>query len=331
MTSALRNHYEGVALATARALWKRKGLVSTLILLGVALAAGALIISGPRYTSEAMIQLSFTREESASGNKVQPIAAVDALALVDRAARMIRAQSTASAVVSRLQLDDDPEFARESVLWRMLLDARALLGLERERASPHDLAVSRLLRGIRITHEPRSYVISVSASAGNPDQAATLANAFALEYLWGEALQYSSEMQAAAERDLRQIATVYGERHPTYVLARTKRDRWLAQERSLRDKPFGEDGAKLAIGHVMVAAQSNGVPSGPNIFAILGATAIVLFVIGTAVALSLEGWPNLRPAAAMGDESVHEATPMPPILTNGRGDGAANSIEHLAR
>lgn len=330
MTSALRNHYEGVALATARALWKRKGLVGTLILWGVALALGALIITGPRYTSEAMIQLSFTRDESANGNKVQPIVAVDALALVDRAARMIRAQSTASAVVSRLRLDDDPEFARESVLWRMLLEARELLGLAPERASQHDLAVSRLLRGIKITHEPRSYVISVSATAGNPVQAETLANAFALEYLWGEALQYSGEMHAAAERELSQIATVYGERHPTYVVARTKRDHWQAQERSLRDKPFGEDGAKLAIGHVMVAAQRSGVPSGPNVFAILGVAAIVFFAIATAIALSLEGWPNMRPAAAMG-ESVHEATPMPPILINGRGDSAVESIERPAR
>src|SRR5215831_16319113 len=75
----------------------------------------ALVFMAPRYTGEAIIQLDFVRNENVAGEKLQSTAAVDAAAVVDSSARNIRSRGTASAVVSALRLDNDPNYANLSL------------------------------------------------------------------------------------------------------------------------------------------------------------------------------------------------------------------------
>ena len=282
-------YYEEVARDTLGILWHQKLLIAGILVAALSVASIALVLIGPRYSAEAMIQLNFIREEPATGAKTQSIAAVavDAVALVESAARAVRSRATANAVVARLGLDKDPDFARESTLWRVLSNVRAALGLEGVTPTPRDLAANRLMRKVTVANEPRSYSISIAVTTSDPEQAATLANVVALEYLRGQMLQQLSGTQAAAERELSQISSVYGVRHPSYVVARTRLDTLQNRLTALRDRPPDDDTVRLVIGQSFVAAEKSLVPSGPPIILILGLTAGTALAVGIWLALRL--------------------------------------------
>jgi uncharacterized protein involved in exopolysaccharide biosynthesis len=283
----LRAQYEGVARDTVRILWRRKWLIVAILVAALLVASIALVLIGPRYTGEAIIQLNFSREEPTGGTNIQPIAAVDAVALVDSAARVIRSRATASAVVARLGLDKDPDFASESALWRVLSGVRTALGLEGTTPSPRDLAVNELMQKVTVANEPRSYLISVAITTGNPERAARLANAVALEYLRGQMLQQLADAQAAAEREFAQLSSVHGVRHPNYILARTRLENLQSRMSALRDGSPAEDAVKFVTGQSFVAAEKVMVPSGPNIRLILGLAAGAGLGVGIWLALLL--------------------------------------------
>jgi len=309
-TTLLRAHYERVAHDTLRTLWHSRFLIAAILVAAFLLASIALVLIGPRYTSEAIIRLNFSREEPTTETRIQPTASVDAVALVDSAARVIRSRATASAVVARLGLDNDPSFARESVLWRVLSGARTALGLEGATPSPHDLAVKELMRKVTVTNEPRSYLISIAFTTGDSKQAARLANAVALEYLRGQMLQQMADAQAAAERELAQLSSIYGVRHPSYVLARTKLENLQARLSAQRDGSSAEDAAKLVIGQSLMAAQEVMVPSGPNIAMILGLAVGAALALGIWLALLLGPDTPIRSriSAALLAESLRRLT-----------------------
>lgn len=283
----LRAHYEEVAWGTLRTIWHRKWLIAAIVTAGLLFASIALVLIKPRYTAEATIQQNFVREELTTGTKVQPITAADAVALVDSAARVIRSRATASAVVARLGLDKDPDFTRESTLWRVLSGVRAALGLEVETPSPRDVAVSQLMRRVTVINEPRSYLISVAITTADPERSAQLANAVALEYLRGQMLQQLADAQAVVEREMAQLASVYGVRHPNFVLGRTKLENLQARLSALRDGSSAEDAVRFAIGQSFVAAERVMVPSGPNIILILGLAVGAALAVGISLALLL--------------------------------------------
>ena len=145
--------------------------------------------------------------------------------------------------------------------------------------SPHDLAVDELMRKITVTNELRSYLISIAVTTGDPEQSANLANAVAVEYLRGQLLQQLTDAQVSAERDLNQLSSVYGVRHPNYVNGRTRLEHWDARLSALRGLP-ADDVVKLVRGLSLLAAQKVMVPSGPNITLILGLTIAAALGVG---------------------------------------------------
>jgi uncharacterized protein involved in exopolysaccharide biosynthesis len=300
-------YYEEVARDTLGILWHQKLLIVGILVAALSAASIALVLIGPRYSAEAMIQLNFIREEPATGAKTQSIAAVavDAVALVESAARAVRSRATANAVVARLGLDKDPDFARESTLWRVLSGVRAALGLEGVTPTPRDLAANQLMRKVTVANDPRSYSISIAVTTRDPEQAATLANVVALEYLRGQMLQQLSDTQVAAEREFAQLSSVYGVRHPSYVLARTRLDTLQNRLTTLRDGPPDDDTARLVIGQSFVAAEKTLVPSGPPIILIFGLTAGAALGAGMWLALWLapRRRPRLDKLAIVGDHA----------------------------
>ena len=206
---SLRKHYEGIAHDTLVTIGRRKFMIAAIIFAALLLATAALVLIGPRYTAEALIQLNFSNEEPVARGGGQPAVSMDPVALVDGAARVIRSPTTAGAVVARLGLDKDPYFARESTLWRGLSSARILIGLTGVAPSPRDLAIKTLMAMVAVNHEPRSYLISIGVTAGDPARAAALANTVALEYLRGQMLDQLTEEQTAAAREFAQLSSVY--------------------------------------------------------------------------------------------------------------------------
>ena len=323
----LRNHYVRVVFETLQILWTYKLLIGAMAFGAMMLAFVMLALIGPRYTGEAIILLNFVREEPASGAKVSPTAMVDAAALVDRAARVMRSRATAGAVVSRLELDKDADFARQPLQWRMLSVLRSALLLKTQTPPAYDLAVTELMRRIKVTYEPRSYLISVAVTTGNPEQTALLPNAVALEYLRGQVLQQLADLQAALERELAQLSLVYGERYPDYIVGRTKLENLRVMRSAFRDKPFTEIAAQLAVGQTFIAADKMTVPSGPNVLPVLGLAFGAALVAGIWITLSLNpdrlGFrrpePIDRGPSNFGGERVH------PSVGNGRDSGVIDT------
>jgi uncharacterized protein involved in exopolysaccharide biosynthesis len=130
-------------------------------------------------------------------------------------------------------------------------------------------------------------LISVAITTGDPERAAMLANAVALEYLRGQMLQQLADAQAAVERELAQLSSVYGVRHPNYVLGRTRLENLQFRLSALRDGSTAEDAVKLVIGQSFVAADKVLVPTGPNIILILGLTLGAALAVGIGLALLL--------------------------------------------
>jgi uncharacterized protein involved in exopolysaccharide biosynthesis len=279
--------YEEVARDTLGILWRQKLLIVGILLAALLFASIFLVLIGPRYTSEATIHLDFTREEPTTGTKIQSIASIDPAAIVDGAKRGISSRATASAVVTRLGLDKDPEFAREPIVWRVFSIIRRGLGLAAAEPSQRDLAVNELMRKITVASETRSYLISVAATARDPERAARLANAVALEYLHGQMLQQLADTQAGAEEELTQLSSVYGVRHPSYILARTRLDTLKNRLTALRNGPPDDDTVRFVIGQSFVAAEKTLFPSGPRIILILGLTAGAALGVGISLALRL--------------------------------------------
>jgi len=301
-----RAHYENVIYDTLSAIWQRKRMIGAIVAGALVAQSLALVYMGPRYTGEATIQLNFTREENETGPKSHPIATVDATAVVDGAVRIIRSRTTASAVVTRLGLDKDPGFAHEPLLWRVFAGLRSALGLTDAIPSPHDLAVNALIRRVAVTNEPRSYLISVAVTANDPEHAARLANAVAFEYLRGQLLQQLTDSYATVEREVTELSSIYGARHPSYLSGKTRLERLQEGLRELREGAPNESLLKLVVGQSLVPAKAVLVPSGPNLPLSLALTAGAALVAGAWLAWFLQRgfirWDR------SGDSAVIDAT-----------------------
>ncbi len=291
---APRIHYESVVYDTLGILWRHKLLVAAV--LGIALAAlpVALVLIAPRYTGEAMIQLDFTRDETVAGEKVQSTAAVDAAAIVDSAARVIRSRGTASAVVSVLGLDNDPAYTRLSHPARALSPIWSVFGLPP--ATPRDLAVARLMRQTTVTNDPRSYLITVAVTASDPVRAARLANWVASEYLRGRLREQAIEAYAVAERQMTALSSVFGPRHPSYLngwakLGRLKAELAAAREGVVteeREAVVAQDMVRFAAGQSLLPAEAVMVPSGPNTVLLFALTILAALAVGILLSLLAE-------------------------------------------
>jgi uncharacterized protein involved in exopolysaccharide biosynthesis len=286
-TLILRAHREDVAHSALRILWRRAWLIVAIFITAVLLAVLALVLIEPRYTGEAMIRFNFNHDASAAGSRSQPIASLDAAVLIDSAARLIRSRTTASAVVERLGLDKDPSFARQPFLQRGLSAVRSALGLDltTRALSPHDLAVNELMRQVVVTNDSRSYLITIAMTSENPEQAATLVNAIASEYLRSQMMQHLTDARAAAEGELAELSSVYGLRHPNYLQSRARLERLQTQLAALRSGSSPVDEIAPGMGQSLLAASKVIVPSGPNVKLILGATAGAALAAGIWLAL----------------------------------------------
>jgi uncharacterized protein involved in exopolysaccharide biosynthesis len=289
-TTHLRAHREEIAQRTAQALWQGKWRILAALAAALLLAGVALVLIKPRYTAEAMIQFDFSREitDQTVDVKTQPVAVLEAAVLVEGAARLIRSRATAGAVVARLKLDQDPNFLHEPILLHWLSAVRSFLGLVANAPAPSnsELAIRSLMRQVAVKSEPRSYLVSIEANADTPKQAALLSNAIAMEYLRNRLAQRHSEAQAAAEREMAQVSSTYGVRHPNYLRVQATLKR--IQEDSIAlakgEDVTGDFG--LEMGQSLIPADVASIPSVPNINLTLVSAAAAGLIVG--------GWWALR-------------------------------------
>ncbi len=306
---APRIHYEGLVYNRLRVLWKHKALVATVLGIALAALAAALILIAPRYTGEAMIQLDFTRNENAAGERVESTAAVDAAAVVDSAARIIRSRATASAVVSVLGLDKDPAYTSRSPLERVLTPVWSAYGVSAPTA--RDLAVTHLMKQISVTNDPRSYLITVAVTASAPERAARLANWVASEYLRGRLREQAARAHATAEGEVAGLSSVFGPRHPSYLAGRAKLGRLKAElvatqaavVPSDREAVVAHEMISVAGGQTLLPAEAVMIPSGPNAVLLFSLTVLAALAIGILLSsLAESGLLRSRPVMSAPNE-----------------------------
>ena len=119
-------HYERVSIAMLQEVWARRRLIAATVAGALALAAIGLSLREPRYVGEAVIRPTFIQADTTSGTRSRPVAVMDASAVVNSAARLIRSRAFFSAIVTRLGLDHDPRFVHPTFSQRLIDELRSI-------------------------------------------------------------------------------------------------------------------------------------------------------------------------------------------------------------
>jgi capsular polysaccharide biosynthesis protein len=279
----LRAHYDAVAQNTLRLLWQRRRLLAKSIAAALVIAAATLVHMGPRYTTSALIRLDFDDGLPIANGTKPALIQVEAVGVLKSAADIIQSRAIADAVVEHLRLDKDSRFDRASLASRCLYVIRRLLGLQPTAATARDIAALNLMGRVQVFTGERSYVITINATAGDPQTATRLANAVAAEYWRQQTLQHLIATRAVARSILAQTALVYGPRVPDYQQAQTRVRQLEAQVRALRAAPE-PNLVEVAAGRSLIPAQEVNQPSGPNVPVILLMAIILGFSVGAGLA-----------------------------------------------
>ena len=177
----------------ARILWRRRGAVLTVLLLGAVGAVLALAWMPRSYIARAAILIEARLEPAPDGSgAVIPI--VPDSAVIDSLAQVLASRSTARAVIAELGLAGDPELAlepRAAPLGGLLARAQGATDVPAAEA-----AVDRFLLRLAVAREGKSHVVAVSYRSGDPDHAARVANGVVRHFI----AERVALTRAAAER-----------------------------------------------------------------------------------------------------------------------------------
>jgi polysaccharide biosynthesis transport protein len=185
--------------------WK---LITTIMLLALISAYGALKLVPPRYTSTVDV-LVFDPQQQINSQVQKPISPfVEAIGddAMDTEIEVLKSKSVALRVADELGLEKDPEFQPHN-LPADLAERLGFLGLSRalrksghmedEKAERLDLAADALIKNLQIRQN--SYILSVTTTSESPIMAQRLAAAIARDYL--------ASQREAREEALQRVAT----------------------------------------------------------------------------------------------------------------------------
>ena len=275
--------YQATAFNTLRALWRRRLLIVSFLAAGLVVAVIAIAGIAKRYTAEAVIQLDFAAREGAA--PAAPGATLDAAILVEGEARLIRSPTLARRVATRLKLEENPGYTSDGALARLIRYVSPPPPGAPE-VSKADIAASKLVRQVQVSNDPRSYLINIAIVSNSPEWSATLANAFATEYLQYRIMQQLRQAEARARAVLQAAGAFYGEKHPNLIQAKTQLE---AVEARLREQEeLSADVIAPPPGYSYLKAEPVWLPSGPNPVALLSMGVIGSLLAGVALALLLE-------------------------------------------
>ena len=125
------------------------------------------------------------------------------------------------------------------------------------------MAARKLLRGLSVRTEPRVYLIVLRYTAGDPERAALIVNAFVVEFLQTITLQTLYHQREAAERTLLEERATLGEKHPKVIEAQM---RLQAADALLNAQQMGKTTEEIERtgGGNVTFAQADMVPSSPK-------------------------------------------------------------------
>lgn len=270
-------------------LWRRKGLLSACVLGVTALVLGAAIYKGPSYAATAVVQLDLRTSEPTAIGAAPPSAAVDAAVLVEGQSRIISSDEIARRVVERMGLDQ-----LEIVKTGVSLLEWAGLGNdnsgERRLLSRIDQATSRLLQKITIKTDPRTYLISVSATSKDPEEAAVTANTVVGEYLHYAKIQKLVQQVTTANQIVSGLSAMLGPRHPKMMNARVTLDAAMAQLNEAKSTRAPITAYELAASGQVIPARAVTIPVSASDKSLLIISVIGGLLLGLLLVAILERW-----------------------------------------
>jgi Mrp family chromosome partitioning ATPase len=274
-TFEAKTHNEQVALGLLRLLFRNWGWIALGVVLALTLAT-ALLRFGPRsYVAESVIRLNFESSSSANASSA-PRVALDASAVVESEARMIRSRNVAEKVVSRLHLDDDQDFggppglvarAINAIMQRpaTIEDGSSARGAA-DASTRFDRAVAKVMGNTTVENDNKSYLIGIKFRWPTPKMAATLAAAIAEEYLRERQVQSLLASRSNLESELTQLALRLGTRHPTYIATNAKLSEINRRitERNTASDPVDSAAVGDFSADIAMPAQAPPFPASPN-------------------------------------------------------------------
>ena len=150
------------------------------------------------------------------------VIAIDASMLVETQSRLLQSQAIAQRVVQRLGLERIRPAVSENPLssW---LQAQFYGDVAKTPEFQEDMAARKLLSGLSVRTEPRVYLIVVRYTAGDPELAALITNAFVVELL--QTITTTELISAASRRETLLIGRSRNARRTTSQGRRRKKAR----------------------------------------------------------------------------------------------------------
>ncbi|MEM7267632.1 MAG: polysaccharide biosynthesis tyrosine autokinase [Pseudomonadota bacterium] len=200
----------GVELRTLIAvIWRGKWTAMAAAAVAAGLAALFSSMIPPSFDAEAQILLDTRDRRLAPFEQVVGDLAVDNAVVASEIA-VLRSRRLLAAVVDRLSLNKDPEFAETSpgLVARLHDHALSLLPVlsewlpsppNQDASDPRATAIARLSAALTTAQKGRSYVIAVKARSTDPDKAALIANTVADTYVADQLDAKARETRRAAD------------------------------------------------------------------------------------------------------------------------------------
>ncbi|HEY2756408.1 MAG TPA: hypothetical protein VGJ01_11780 [Pseudolabrys sp.] len=268
-------HNEEVLLGSLLLFWRNRRLFAGAVVAALLLATIFLLVGSKQYRADSSIRLDFESNGTATSSRV----AVEAGAVIESEARMIRSRSVAEAVVARLKLADNPRFSRGPGLLTSVLqflvqssasideNAAATGGMPSVPRSPAFMrAVTTVMANTTVENDSKSYLITVAYRAGSASDAAMVANALVQEYLRERHVQSLLASMARLQSEQTQLGLRLGEKHPTFQTAKTHLEEveqrihaWETTSQTIQSVSLDKFSAEIAI-----PAQAPEAPTSPN-------------------------------------------------------------------
>ena len=173
-----------------RILWRRRWVLSTVMVLGMSGAVAATALLPRVYAARATVLVEPRLEPSPDGSgAVVPI--LPDSATVDSLVQVLASRSMAREVIQALGLEQGLELRQ---VWPTGWLSRAFAAADE--AVADNGMVERFLARLSISREGKSHVIAVTYASGDPERAAAIANVLAQRFVAGRA----ALRQAAGER-----------------------------------------------------------------------------------------------------------------------------------
>jgi uncharacterized protein involved in exopolysaccharide biosynthesis len=219
-------------------------------------------------------------EDSKNGPSIAPSISLDLSRVIETQSRLLQSEDLAREVVQRLGLEQlAPELAESH--W---LPITPHMSTANGREDPIGQAAAKLLRGLSVKTDPRTYMIELRYTGRDARLAEIIANAFVAEFLRTTKLQTLSLQRSSAANTLARQLAVFGDKHPKVMTAKMR----LAAADDLLKKQL-DQAPNLILrnaGENITIATAG--PSRPSTLLVVAFLLLVGLMVGTAVALWLE-------------------------------------------